>query len=63
MDERAASTCTSCGDAGEALIEVHRIYLTWPEDGSPPAERVVDDPEQWCAVCRTQYPHEVRQPG
>ncbi|MCU1455385.1 MAG: hypothetical protein JWN46_3531 [Acidimicrobiales bacterium] len=60
MSEPAAATCTSCGDAGVLLERVHRIYLTWPEDGGPAVERVVDEPELWCAVCRTQYPHEVR---
>jgi hypothetical protein len=60
MDESELTACTSCGDEGVPLERVHRIYLTWPEDGGPADERVVDEPEHWCAVCRTQYPHEVR---
>jgi hypothetical protein len=60
MDQPAASTCTSCGDEATDLETVHRIYLTWSDDGAPTGEQVVDEPERWCAVCRTQYPHEVR---
>jgi len=59
MDAQPAA-CDSCGDEVPGLVEVHRIYVTWDESGAIADERVVEDTEQWCAVCRTQYPHEVR---
>jgi hypothetical protein len=57
--------CDSCGDAGDALVGVHRIYLRpspslpdGPVDLSGPPD-VLPDIEQWCFPCRTHYPHQL----
>jgi hypothetical protein len=42
--------CGSDVDTGD-LDEVHRLYLV-------PETRRVEEPEQWCVSCRSQYPNE-----
>jgi hypothetical protein len=52
------STCDNCARDEPELLRVHRVYVvpeSWDEPGS---ETVVDDVEQWCVSCCTQYPHE-----
>ncbi|CAN5645061.1 hypothetical protein BH20ACT2_BH20ACT2_25830 [soil metagenome] len=54
-----ATTCDSCGDRDDGLVEVHRRYVTpesWDIEGQ--VEEVAE-PERWCFVCRTHYPHRV----
>ena len=55
---RPMSTCDNCARDEPELLRVHRVYVvpeSWDEPGS---ETVVDDVEQWCVSCCTQYPHE-----
>jgi len=52
-------TCASCGDRSDALVAVHRLYVT-PESWDTPG-RVdrLEEVERWCFPCRTHYPHEA----
>lgn len=58
-----APACDSCGDVVDDLVVVRRIYVTWDLDQRPSGEHLVADTEVWCAVCRTQYPHQVAGAG
>ena len=49
--------CDSCGDDGPDLLTVQRIYLDFDEANLPVGERLSDEFETWCAVCRLTYPH------
>jgi hypothetical protein len=49
--------CDSCGDDGPDLLVVQRLYLIFDEHGAPNGERLADEFETWCAVCRLSYPH------
>ena len=63
-------TCDSCGAPAADTAPVHRVYVTpraWDlasddQAGGDevPAERidVVDEVENWCFPCRSQYPHQ-----
>ncbi len=54
--------CDSCGDdQGEGLITVQRIYLEFDESNQPVGERLADEFETWCIVCRLTYPHQEVQ--
>ena len=53
-----AQACHSCGGHGDDLQSVRRVYVTpaaWDRDGRVD---VVDEPEHWCAACRSQYQHQ-----
>jgi hypothetical protein len=56
MDEELG-TCESCGRDGEALVAVHRMYVTPEAWDTPAREQVLDDVEHWCVACLTHYPH------
>jgi hypothetical protein len=49
--------CDSCGDHGPGLTTVQRVYVVFDELRAPVDERLADEFETWCAVCRTTYPH------
>ena len=41
----------------QQLVRVHRVYVT-PESWDTPAAAVeLEETEQWCVSCCTQYPH------
>ena len=51
-------TCENCGREDSEIAAVHRMYVvpeTWDQAGS---STTLDEVEQWCFSCRTQYPHE-----
>lgn len=50
--------CDSCGDDGPDLVTVQRVYLTLDEHQAVSGERLADDFETWCTVCRITYPHQ-----
>ncbi len=50
--------CDSCGDEGPELVTVQRVYVVFDEGHQPVGERLADDFETWCPVCRTTYPHQ-----
>lgn len=50
--------CDSCGDDGEDLATVQRIYVTFDEAHVATGERLADEFETWCPVCRATYPHQ-----
>jgi hypothetical protein len=56
MDQ--GDVCESCGRAGEAVVLVHRVYLTPGDWDTEERVQVVADPERWCDVCRAHYPHQ-----
>ena len=49
--------CDSCGDDGPELGTVQRIYVVFDEQHQPVDQRLADEFETWCAVCRVTYPH------
>lgn len=51
--------CDSCGDDGPDLATVQRVYVTFDEKNQPTGERLADEFETWCAVCRLSYPHQA----
>ncbi|MEZ5137659.1 MAG: hypothetical protein R2702_04265 [Acidimicrobiales bacterium] len=53
--------CDSCGDDGDDLLTVQRIYLEFDESNQPVGERLADEFETWCVVCRLTYPHQEVQ--
>ena len=55
----AIGTCDSCGDEGEAVTAVQREYVTPPASDTEAKVVVVEEPEHWCVVCRTHYPHRL----
>ena len=55
----ATGTCESCGATDEDVVAVRRRYVTPAAWDAEPREEVVDEPEQWCIVCRTHYPHDL----
>ncbi|CAN5691692.1 hypothetical protein BH24ACT3_BH24ACT3_14180 [soil metagenome] len=57
----SASTCDSCGDVGEDLVTVHRLYVTPESWGAEGRVDEVADVERWCFVCRSHYPHRVTE--
>lgn len=50
--------CDSCGDDGPDLTTVQRIYVVFDETNQPVDQRLSDEFETWCAVCRVTYPHQ-----
>lgn len=50
--------CDSCGDGGPGLATVQRVYLVFDERRTPVDERLADEFETWCAICRSVYPHQ-----
>ena len=52
-----SDTCDSCGDTGD-MATVQRIYVEFDEARQPVSERLSDEFETWCVVCRLSYPHE-----
>jgi hypothetical protein len=55
-------TCESCGRDDEQLTRVRRVYVTPEAWDSEEKIEVVDDPESWCFVCLTHYPHQPMAP-
>lgn len=55
--------CDSCGDDGPDLATVQRVYVTFDESNVAVGERLADEFETWCAVCRVTYPHHPVEPG
>jgi hypothetical protein len=49
--------CANCGGPGDALAEVHRVYVTVDEAGRVTGSETVDELERWCRSCRAMYPH------
>lgn len=56
--EAMSDRCDSCGDDGDDLITVQRIYVTFDESHAVTGERLADEFETWCPVCRATYPHQ-----
>lgn len=50
--------CESCGDDGPDLVTVQRVFVVFDETNQPVEERLADEFETWCAVCRITYPHQ-----
>lgn len=55
-------TCESCGRQDEELYRVKRVYVTPGAWDQEERVEVVDDPEVWCFVCLTHYPHQRLAP-
>jgi len=55
--------CDSCGDEVPDLITVQRIYVVFDERNVAVDERLADEFETWCAVCRVTYPHQELPTG
>ena len=53
--------CDSCGDGGPELASVQRVYVVFEENVAV-GERLADDFETWCAICRVTYPHQAVAP-
>ncbi len=43
-------TCDNCGSDQESRRPVRRVYLV-------PDAVTLEEVEQWCSACRSQYPH------
>jgi len=57
-DDPGVGTCESCGRDGEELTRVKRVYVTPAAWDAEEKVEVVDEPEAWCSVCVTHYPHQ-----
>ena len=53
--------CDSCGDDGPGLLMVQRVYVVFDERHQPVDQRLADEFETWCAICRITYPHQEVQ--
>ena len=58
-------TCDSCGAPAGDVVAVHRVYVTpggrdlsSPDESGDEKVDVLDEVEQWCFPCRSQYPHQ-----
>ena len=51
-------TCESCGADDPELEPVNRMYVTPGSWDQEPTHQILDDVEEWCFACRTQYPHQ-----
>ena len=51
--------CESCGDNGPDLAVVQRVYVVFDEANQPIEQRLGDEFETWCVICRVTYPHEA----
>lgn len=40
------------------MAPVRRMYVVPESWDTPASAKTVDEVEQWCFSCRTQYPHE-----
>ena len=60
---RMNDRCESCGDDGPDLATVQRIFVVFDEQHQPVGERLADEFETWCAVCRVTYPHQPVGPS
>ena len=54
----SGGTCESCGVPREALLPVHRVYVTPAAWDTEERVDVQPDVELWCFPCRTHYPHQ-----
>lgn len=54
--------CDSCGDEGPDLATVQRIYVVFDDQHQPVDQRLSDEFETWCPICRVTYPHEDVSP-
>ena len=50
--------CDSCGDDGPSLSTVQRIYVEFDDKHQPVGERLADEFETWCDICKVTYPHQ-----
>ena len=50
--------CDSCGDDDPHLVTVQRVYVVFDESHVVVRERLADEFERWCPVCRVTYPHQ-----
>lgn len=50
-------TCENCAREGE-VGPVKRMYVVPESWDGPGSSTTMDEVEQWCFSCRTQYPHE-----
>ncbi|MGI8755755.1 MAG: hypothetical protein ACR2MB_07825 [Acidimicrobiales bacterium] len=50
--------CDSCGDDGPDLATVQRIYVVFDRAHQPVDQRLADEFETWCPICRATYPHQ-----
>lgn len=50
--------CDSCGDDDADLATVQRVYVVFDESHAVVDERLADEFERWCPVCRITYPHQ-----
>jgi len=50
--------CDSCGDDDPHLVTVQRVYVVFDESHVVVKERLADEFERWCPVCRVTYPHQ-----
>lgn len=55
--------CDSCGDEGDGLMTVQRVYVRFDEAGRPTGEQLADGFETWCPICRVTYPHQEIDPA
>jgi hypothetical protein len=55
-------TCESCGREDEELYRVRRVYVTPEAWDQEEKVEVVPEPEVWCYVCLTHYPHQQLAP-
>ena len=51
-------TCAACGAPSDALVAVHRVYVTPAAWDTEERVDVVDEIERWCFPCRSLYPHQ-----
>jgi hypothetical protein len=51
--------CGNCGREDDELIVVHRLYVVPESWDTPGSTTRVDEAEEWCFSCRSQYPHET----
>lgn len=52
-----ATTCESCGAAGETLVAVRRVYLEDDGAGGLRVASTATAVEWWCPACRAVYPN------
>lgn len=59
----ADDTCASCGDPGDGLETVRRVYVALDERGQVTGSETMSNPERWCVSCRSLYPHVPGESG
>lgn len=50
-------TCDNCGRDESEVAGVKRMYVVPGSWDGPGSSTTMDEVEQWCFSCRTQYPH------